>query len=71
MHNHRDEVWTVVSGNGNVVIDDCRKKVVAGDVITIKAGQKHTVEAVTDLDIVEVQIGKEISAEDKEKYLLR
>ena len=68
MHHHRDEVWTVVSGNGNVVIDDCKKKVVAGDVITIKAGQKHTVEAVTDLDIVEVQIGKEISAEDKEKY---
>lgn len=68
MHNHRDEVWTVVSGNGNVVIDDCKKQVVVGDVITIKAGQKHTVEAVTDLDIVEVQIGKEISAEDKEKY---
>lgn len=71
MHNHRDEVWTVVSGNGNVVIDDCKKQVAVGDVITIKAGQKHTVEAVTDLDIVEVQIGKEISAEDKEKYLLR
>lgn len=68
LHHHRDEIWTVVSGNGNVVIDDCEKKVAAGDVITIKAGQKHTVEAVTDLDIVEVQIGKEISVEDKKKY---
>lgn len=68
LHHHRDEIWTVVSGNGNVVIDDCEKKVAAGDVITIKADQKHTVEAVTDLDIVEVQIGKEISVEDKVKF---
>lgn len=68
LHHHRDEIWTVVSGNGNVVIDACEKKVAAGDVITIKAGQKHTVEAVTDLDIVEVQIGKEISVEDKVKF---
>lgn len=68
LHHHRDEIWTVVSGNGNVVIDAYEKKVAAGDVITINAGQKHTVEAVTDLDIVEVQIGKEISVEDKVKF---
>ena len=68
MHHHRDEVWTVVSGNGVVTIDGRKQDVKAGDVVTVKAGSKHMVEAVTNLDIVEVQIGKEISADDKEKF---
>lgn len=68
MHNHRDEVWTVVSGNGAVTIDGEKQDVKAGDVVTIKAGCKHMVEAVTNLDIVEVQIGNEISVDDKEKF---
>lgn len=40
----------------------------AGDVITIAVGCKHTVEAITPLDIVEVQIGDEISVTDKVKF---
>ena len=68
MHHHRDEVWTVVSGNGVVTIDDRKMDIKVGDVVTVKAGYKHMVEAVTNLDIVEVQIGKEISVDDKEKY---
>lgn len=39
----------------------------AGDVVTIKAGCKHMVEAVTNLDIIEVQLGQEISVDDKQK----
>lgn len=68
LHNHRDEIWTVVSGNGNIMVDDSEKRVVPGDVVMIKAGQKHMVKALTNLDIVEVQIGQEISVEDKVKY---
>lgn len=36
-------------------------------VITISAGCKHTVQALTTLDIIEVQLGEEISAHDKIK----
>lgn len=70
MHNHRDEIWTIVSGIGKVIIDNENIQVKSGDVITIKAGSKHTVEAISNLDIVEVQLGQEISADDKEKYTL-
>lgn len=70
MHNNRDEVWTVISGKGKAVVDGMEQMLRPGDVITIAAGCKHTVEAITALDLIEVQIGEEISAEDKMKYPL-
>ena len=42
----------------------------AGDVITMEAGCRHTVIADTDLKIIEVQLGKEISVHDKQKFHL-
>ncbi len=67
-HDYREEVWTVISGQGRAIVDGMEQLLRPGDVITIAAGCKHTVEAVTDLDIIEVQIGDNISAEDKHKY---
>ena len=67
-HDHRDEVWTVVSGKGKAIVDGIEQYVEAGDVITIQAGCKHTIFSITDLVIIEVQLGKDISASDKHKY---
>lgn len=67
-HKLRDEVWTIISGNGTALIDDVVREVKPGDVLTMKAGQKHKVEATTELKIIEVQIGDEISVHDKEKH---
>ena len=67
-HKLRDEVWTVISGTGTAFIDDETIPVRPGDVLTMKAGQKHKVEAETELKIIEVQIGDEISVHDKVKY---
>lgn len=69
-HEHRDEVWTVVSGKGKAIVDGMEQYLKPGDVITISAGCKHTVEALTPLDIVEVQLGKDISVGDKQKFTL-
>lgn len=68
MHNYREEVWTVVSGKGKSIVDGMEQILRPSDVITIAAGCKHTVEAITPLDIVEVQIGDEISVTDKVKF---
>ena len=68
MHNYREEVWTVVSGKGKATVDGMEQMLRNGDVITIAAGCKHTVEAVTALDIIEVQLGDEISVSDKIKF---
>jgi len=67
-HEHRDEVWTVVSGVGKVVIDGKERIVKAGDVVHLSAGCKHTVFAETELKIIEVQLGREINVEDKMIY---
>ena len=66
-HKHRDEVWVVISGEGMTVIDGTEKQVKAGAVVTMPAGCKHTVIAQTELKLIEIQIGKEISVQDKEK----
>lgn len=69
-HKLRDEVWVVISGEGTTIVDGMHQKVKAGDVITMSAGCRHTIKAETELQIIEVQLGKEITVEDKEKFEL-
>lgn len=69
-HKHRDEVWTIIQGSGHTIVDSMEQEVHAGDVITIAAGCRHTIMANTELKIIEVQLGKEISVNDKQKYEL-
>ena len=69
-HQHRDEMWTVISGKGRTIVDGMEQIVEPGDVITMQAGCRHTVIADTELQIIEVQIGREISPQDKTKFEL-
>ena len=69
-HENRDEVWTIISGTGRAILDGAEKQVKAGDILTMQAGCKHTIFADTELKIIEVQLGKAISVEDKQKYPL-
>ena len=67
-HERRDEVWTVISGTGRTIVDGMEQNVKAGDVITMQAGCRHTVIADSELQLIEIQLGKEISVSDKKKY---
>lgn len=67
-HKNRDEVWVVVSGCGKTVVDGMEQRIKVGDVITMSAGCRHTVLAETELKLIEVQIGEDISVSDKTKY---
>lgn len=69
-HQHRDEVWVVISGSGKTVVDGMEQNVSAGDVITMSAGCRHTILAETELKLIEVQLGNEISVNDKQKFAL-
>lgn len=69
-HQHRDEVWAVISGKGKTVVDGMEQSVSAGDVITMAAGCRHTIQAETELKLIEVQLGKEINVQDKQKFAL-
>lgn len=67
-HEKRDEIWTVTSGQGRAVIDGTVHPVKAGDVITMAARCRHTVIADTVLQMIEVQLGTEISVDDKHTF---
>ena len=67
-HLHRDEIWTVVDGEGKLLIDGNVKTVKRGDVAYIVAGQKHALYATRDLHFIEVQIGKELIEDDIERF---
>ena len=69
-HEYRDEVWTIVSGQGRTIVDGMEQVVRPGDVVTMAAGCKHTVIADTELQIIEVQLGKDIDVNDKQKHEL-
>ena len=70
-HEHRDEIWNVISGQGRTVVDEREQSVKAGDVICMKAGCRHTVIADTELQMIEVQLGQDITVHDKKKYELQ
>ncbi len=70
-HQNRDEVWVVVAGTGRTIVDGMEQRVCAGDVITMQSGCRHTIVAETELKLMEVQLGREISVDDKQKYVYR
>ncbi|MBR0149354.1 MAG: cupin domain-containing protein [Lachnospiraceae bacterium] len=69
-HKNRDEVWVVLSGTGRTVVDGMEQQVKAGDVVTMQAGCRHTVFADSELKMMEIQLGDDITVHDKEKFAL-
>ena len=67
-HKNRDEVWVVIQGTGKTIINGKEQFVHVGDVLTMLAGCRHTVIAQTELKMIEVQIGNDISVDDKQKF---
>lgn len=66
-HLKRDESWTVTSGEGVAVIDGNEKRVGVGDHISLPAGSLHSIYAETDLTLIEIQSGEDLSVLDKVK----
>ncbi len=67
-HARRSEVWTVVSGEGEVVLDGEVRAVGPGSVVEVPPGRMHAARAVTELRIVEVQMGDALVEEDIERH---
>ncbi|WP_165248604.1 sugar phosphate nucleotidyltransferase [Adlercreutzia sp. ZJ141] len=68
LHNHRSEVWTIVSGVGEVVLNGVVKPIKAGSVIEIESGVKHAARAFQTLHIIEVQQGDVLIEEDIDRF---
>jgi mannose-1-phosphate guanylyltransferase len=64
IHRERNEVWTIVQGEGMFALNDRIYPVKPGDVLQIPKGAKHAIYAETDLEFIEVQMGSELIEED-------
>ena len=66
-HFHRTEMWTFVDGTGKLILDGKITSVGRGDTAYISPGMKHAIKADTELHIIEVQVGDELTEEDIER----
>lgn len=66
-HKHRAEIWTFVDGTGQLILEDEIKNVSRGEMVYIQPGMKHAIKADTELHIIEVQVGDEMTEEDIER----
>lgn len=67
-HSKRDEIWTIVDGTGEVIVDGHSRNVRRGDVVYLTAGQRHALRALNDVHLIEVQIGRTLEEDDIEQF---
>ena len=67
-HAKRDEIWTIVDGTGEVIVDGHSRNVRRGDVVYLTTGQKHALRALNDVHLIEVQIGQILEEDDIEQF---
>ncbi|HEX7057749.1 MAG TPA: sugar phosphate nucleotidyltransferase [Bacilli bacterium] len=53
------ETWTILSGEGTIMLDESEFRVKPGDTFCIKAGVRHALRADTRLELIVVQHGNE------------
>lgn len=66
-HQHRTEIWTFTEGTGELILDGKIKMVVAGDIAVIRPGTEHAIKGLTELHIIEVQLGDKLTEDDIER----
>ncbi|NLD21969.1 MAG: cupin domain-containing protein [Bacteroidales bacterium] len=64
LHHCREEVWSFIEGEGIIKLDGEETSVKAGQVVRIKKEQLHGLKAITDLRLIEVQLGTNLVEED-------
>lgn len=65
-HHHRSEVWTIVTGEALITLDDEKKSYQPGEVIQIPLGTKHRIQnpGEDNLTFIEVQLGTYFGEDD-------
>lgn len=69
-HSCRDEVWTFIDGEGEIILNGERKKVERGMTVGIPKGMRHALRATTSLTFIEVQSGSNLVETDIVRYPL-
>jgi len=70
MHGKRDELWTIVGGEGFIELDHLKLSVEYGDTVDIRRGQQHRImnTGTKPLIFIEVQTGDYFGEDDIVRY---
>lgn len=67
LHRNRSEVWTIIYGEGEFIMNEKRRLVRAGDVLNIPAGNRHSIRALSQMEWIAVQSGMGPGYEEEEQ----
>lgn len=56
-HHKSKKTWTIISGLGEFLLNGSLTKVTSGDVLHINEGEPHSIKAITQIQMIEVQSG--------------
>lgn len=65
-HRYRSEVWIILSGKGVFVLGGLESQVNSGDILRVPVGIPHAIRAITQLSLIEIQMGEILDESDFE-----
>lgn len=63
-HTERDEIWTILKGTGELILEGNKIPLSPGKAICIRKNQRHAVKAFQDFEYIEIHVGKSVGNDD-------
>lgn len=63
-HKDRDEIWTILSGTGELILEGTKIPLSPGKAVCIRKHQRHAVKAFGDFEYIEIHVGTSVGNED-------
>ncbi|MCI8416243.1 MAG: cupin domain-containing protein [Lachnospiraceae bacterium] len=63
-HRERDEIWTVLEGTGELLLEGNRISLFPGKAVCIRRNQRHAVKALQNFSYIEIHVGTSTGNED-------
>lgn len=63
-HKNRDEIWTILSGSGELILEGTKIPLSQGKAVCIRKNQRHAVKAFRDFEYIEIHVGASVGNED-------
>lgn len=63
-HKKRDEIWTILNGSGELILEGSKIMLTPGKAICIRKNQRHAVKAFRDFEYIEIHVGTAVGNDD-------
>ena len=63
-HTERDEIWTILNGTGELILEGNKIPLSPGKAICIRKNQRHAVKAFQDFEYIEIHVGTSVGNDD-------